>query len=398
MVEHRAVFFSAQLEQDRDRYEKLLQIIGALSKLSSSQDIPYLYYRMAEDIFCKAFGADNLARSDIPLDAKKNGIGIGLKTFVCKTTSAVEKIAEFNRERKSIDEAVSETEKIKRISLLRNKRLGLASNMCNVPANNMLYHCVSRKKGKFIISETDMAPINIDNIKIDKGKTSKNVVIFQDGLNEYRFNFSKSTLYKRFIINPIHEIDIRVLDEPYKILEDCLKSELLSKEPTSISPIIGTICLPLYSNRGDNKQVPERSGLNQWNANGRQRNLNEVYIPIPKEIHKSFPNFFPARDTPFTLFLPSGEHLMAKICQDSGKALMSNPNRALGKWLLRDVLKLNEAELLTYQKLEEIAIDSIEINKLSDNSYEINFKKIDTYEDFKARELSAGGATTVNRM
>jgi len=33
----------------------------------------------------------------------------------------------------------------------------------------------------------------------------------------------------------------------------------------------------------------DKSGLNQWNARGRDRNPNEVYIPIPAEIHKNFP-------------------------------------------------------------------------------------------------------------
>ena len=61
---------------------------------------------------------------------------------------------------------------------------------------------------------------------------------------------------------------------------------------------------------------------------------------------------------------------------------MSNPNSALGKWLLRDVLKLQYGELLTYQKLEKIGIDSIEINKIADGTYEINFKKIGSYDDF----------------
>ena len=39
------------------------------------------------------------------------------------------------------------------------------------------------------------------------------------------------------------------------------------------------IILPLYSVRDNN--VPTKSGLNQWNAAGRKRHPNEVYIPIP---------------------------------------------------------------------------------------------------------------------
>ena len=38
--------------------------------------------------------------------------------------------------------------------------------------------------------------------------------------------------------------------------------------------------------------VFEKSGLNQWNAGGRPRHSDEVYIPIPSEIHKNFQGFF----------------------------------------------------------------------------------------------------------
>lgn len=34
-----------------------------------------------------------------------------------------------------------------------------------------------------------------------------------------------------------------------------------------------------------------------------------------------------------------------------GKSIMSNPNKALGKWLLRDVFELPEKTLVTYDML-----------------------------------------------
>ena len=61
---------------------------------------------------------------------------------------------------------------------------------------------------------------------------------------------------------------------------------------------------------------------------------------------------------------------------------MSNPNKALGQWLLRQVLRLAEGELLTYDMLVQKGIDSIEISKNTDGSYNINFKQLGTYEDF----------------
>jgi hypothetical protein len=93
-----------------------------------------------------------------------------------------------------------------------------------------------------------------------------------------------------------------------------------------------------------------------------------IYI-YPAWIHTQFKNFFPERDEAFTLELPNMNTLQAKICQDGNKALMSNPNKDLGQWLLRDVLKLAEGELLTYKKLEDIGLDSVVIYKSSHDQY-----------------------------
>ncbi len=58
--------------------------------------------------------------------------------------------------------------------------------------------------------------------------------------------------------------------------------------------------------------------------------------------------------------------MQSKICQDGGKALMSYSNRALGQWLLMDVLGLNEeGELLLYTKLQILGIDSVRIGKIN---------------------------------
>ena len=142
-----------------------------------------------------------------------------------------------------------------------------------------------------------------------------------------------------------------------------------------------TIFLPLFSDKGG-RSVPERSGLNQWNAKGRPRDFNEVYIPIPSWIHKTYSDFFPPRDTSFKLKLPNGSTIIAKLCQDGSKALMSNPNSDLGKWLLREVMNLQEGELLTYKKLQEIGLDSVVIYKESEDSFLIDFTEIGSYDMF----------------
>ena len=62
---------------------------------------------------------------------------------------------------------------------------------------------------------------------------------------------------------------------------------------------------------------------------------------------------------------------------------MTNPNTALGEWILRQVMKLNEGEILTYGRLEELGIDSVVIYKEGSNTYSINFTKIGSYDEFK---------------
>lgn len=374
------MFFEKQSDSEKARYALLLRIIGSLSRLSSDNfDVPYLYYRMAENIFCKAFSAKNLSRSDISLDASKNHFGIGLKTFVHRNGQGLEKIAEFNKERNLYaSQEKNPREIIRTISEYRNQRIKATGGICGIEVENMLYHCVSRANSKFYIYETPLDLINLDNIQFIK--KNENTIYFNDNLAEYCFNLSKSTLYKRFNVMPIAEIPVEILENPFELLEQYLTQEFEEKD--SVNKVVATVYLPLYSDRGGNKHVPEKSGLNQWNASGRKRHHDEVYIPIPRKVHDVAPDFFPSRDESFSLHLPDGRVLCAKVCQDGDKALMSDPNKSLGEWLLRDVFNLQPSELLTYEKLEEIGIDSVQINRFEDNTYEINFKELGSYEGF----------------
>ena len=74
--------------------------------------------------------------------------------------------------------------------------------------------------------------------------------------------------------------------------------------------------------------------------------------------------------------------LEAKVCQDGSKALMSKHNADLGKWLLRKVLNLKEKELLTYEKLQRIGLDSVIIERIDKKTYSIDFRPSGTYEEF----------------
>ena len=371
------MFLQNQPQDQADYYKKLLKSVGSLSKLFSDSVEPYLAYRIAENIFCKAFGAENVSRKDASVDAAKNGIGVGLKTFLEKGGNSMEKVAEFNKDH-SLFRNLFPEEKVRKIAELRNERLALTQRLFRL--DKMIYHCVVRQVAKMLVYESPLDFIDIDNIRDVKVSKSGGSIQFSDLSNEYNFNVSKSTLMKRFSTGRVvMEVPVRILEDPFEEIEKLIAESGPIFVPIKPQP---HVFLPLYSSKGGTKHVPLKSGLNQWNASGRKRDLDEVYISIPKWIHERFPGFFPPRDVTFELTLPNRDILTAKICQDGDKALMSKHNADLGKWILREVLDLPEGELLTYEKLQTIGLDSVVIYKIDADHYDIDFARIDSYENF----------------
>ena len=340
--------------QTQTRYLKLLSNVGSVSRLFSISEKPYLDYRMAENIFCTVFRAENLSRSCVAIDAKIGTLGIGIKTFV---NNSFQKIAEFDKDCGVLNgdarqDAVA-------VSRLRNLRLDATCDAYGV--NRLIYHYTVRKEGSIEVFEEPMDYIDIDKIRVTDSKNG--LIKFTDGKNSYTFNRSKSTLHKKFNLNnPIADVKVEFLDDPIITLFG--ESGLLQAEDMSIEigGVQRSIVLPLYTEKGG-RHVPEKSGINLWKASGRNRHPDEVEIRLPVKIKKDNPGFFPHRHEPFRLFLPDGTELSASVCQDNDKAIMSNPNKALGHWLLRTVLHLGEGELATIEKLDELGIDAVIITK-----------------------------------
>lgn len=373
------MFLKTQDKAQTDSYKEMLATIGSLSRLFSEGKVPYVEYRVAENLFCKAFGADNLSRSDASADAAKDGVGIGIKTFLNGSGASMQKVAEFNSEHHLFNGAEPE-EKVRKVASLRNARIETTKSIFGL--ERIDYHCLVRREGEILAFETPMDLVVLDKIRDVSGK--KNVLTFNDGMNEYSFNSAKSTLYKRFHTKDIaFTVPVEILEDPLSALIGLLKSDVAPLTFAPINKEADHIFLPLYSTKSETR-VPEKSGLNQWNAGGRDRHPNEVYIPIPAWIHKEYPDFFPGRDVEFVLTLPNKKEMSAKVCQDGSKALMSNPNSALGEWLLRGILRLKERELLTYERLETIGLDSVVLYKTAEGRYDIDFTKIGSFEDFKA--------------
>lgn len=76
-------------------------------------------------------------------------------------------------------------------------------------------------------------------------------------------------------------------------------------------------------------------------------------------------------------------NLTAKICQDNNKALMTNPNKVLGKWLLKEVLRLPARQLVTYEFLRDSGIDSVYVEKIDELNFKIDFASTGKFEEFK---------------
>lgn len=365
--------FADQDIKNNGEYLNLLSIMASLSRLFSESETPFIYYRFAENVFCKCFNTHNLSRSDAAFDAKIDTLGIGLKTFTFTSNSSLEKVAEFNALSREFDD-LKPDELAFKLSNFRNDRINLAKRTYEI--DDALYHIVARTNGKLVFFETDYDEIDISNLQ--DIKSTKSGIKFSDGINEYSFNRSKSTLLRNFSIpDNAYKKDIEIIDDVYSLLSKLGQISLTPLKRAGIDYIV----LPLYSVKNGRNIIFERSSLNQWNAGGRARDINEMYINYPAKVRGINENFFPPRDKEFILQTPTGENLRAKICQDNNKALMTNPNKAISDWLLRKVLKLGEGELATYERLEILGFDSVIVYK-QESLYSIDIMPLGSYEKF----------------
>ena len=422
------MFYENQPLNKRERYKRMLSIIGNLTQLFSESDCPYLPYRAHENIFCKYFEADNLARMDCSADAKKNGIGIGLKTWMGQDD---QKIAEFGRLRQTFA-GLTGLDLVRKIAEYRNERIRVTKNLNGI--DTMIYHIVKRIPGAMQILEHSFEYIDVENITLIPGRGNVNNTYFTDGHHTYHFSVSKNTLYMIFEdMELLDTFDVEIMDDPYKFLMTLMygeETEGITEEirQSNARVDLPQLCLRLYSQKSDGaKFVAEKSGLNQWNgvrtSNRKRkdgtvvyvetkRDPNELYIPYPAEDRKRDPDFFPLRDTEFNLQLPDGTIISAKVCQEAykkmpdaryagltleekliedrrrneGKAIMSNPNKTLGEWLLRNVFELPEGTVVTYEMLQKFGVDCVVFTKHGELEYSVDFAEIGTYEKFYGLE------------
>jgi len=392
------MFYNSQPAKAKETYKEYLKSMAALSRLFSTNADAYIDSRIAENLFCKVFEAKNSARDDSTADAYKDNIGIGIKTFI-HSSKSLQKIAEFNAIRNLyVDKPARQVVEI--IANARNERIRSTKEIYGL--DTMIYHCVTRQGNKIFIFEQVMEPIT--DINWSTLKETKSSISFDDKFHHYSFNKSKSVLQMHFELNtPADTLETCIIDKPINYLVDFLKSRTFDETSENIIMGKDAIYLPLYAPSSKEFETGKSSGLNQWNATprrrrdkngnleaeGKPRHADEVYIPIPIEIHQKFPEFFvQSNEHIFDLLLPNGKLLNAKLCQSNSKGLMSNPNKDLGHWILRDVMELPERALVTREVLDKLNIDSVLVIKETKNRYKIDFASCGKFEEFKEQYLN----------
>jgi len=414
-----------------NEYVELLQAVASLSRLFSDNKSPYIDPNFVERLFIHTSQGDDLSKKynsfDAVIPSKK--IGVGVKTFGVTKIDSIkkEKIAELTKfAGKGYFSKLSQEQIAIKASEIRNERIQADVAEYDIDLSKSYYHCLLRIPNGALIHQEPYCSINIKNIHpvdprsykpINKFSTLVGSPTFSDGKNIYSYNISKNVLYKRFDISIGHNSDViplLIYDDIFeKVLkwfknsntkiitpsiEKTVSKIILPKKPPEIAGI-DYVVLPLYSTRNKKiKQVAPKSGINQWNAGGRKRKFGEAYIPVPSLIHEKYPDFFPNKDVVFNLTLPNRLTEKAKICQEGEKALMTNPNDVLCRWLYKVIdPNATEKELqrrlrtrvpFTYYDLERVGKDSVIVRKKDDKNYSIEFAPIDSYELFiEGREV-----------
>lgn len=388
-------YCSTEARQD---YITYLQAYGALTKLflqKNNNTIPYLDSKFQETAYSKAFHSQNTDIGNTPHDivsvVNNHRIGIGLKTWM-NSKSSYQKVMQLKAYKDDIASASGNAyDEAYKISSIKNDRL--RQDYCRLGLSNdsNIYHYVTREDGKFTVFESSYPTVDLTKIKVLRNDTKS--VSWSDGLKNYKFTRSDSQVWMEFSPRrndtiQVNSFPVAIMNDPFSFLLQTY-SQLTSGQITASGHLENnytTAYLPLYSYRSG--EVGERSGLNAWNASPKNKSSNaprplgEVYIPVPMEFHRKVPNFFTdnifnniadKRPVEFTLILPNGTEMPARLTGDNLKNFQSGSERLkkpdgkrwgqsdLGNWLLVDVLGLKDRQLVTRKWLDQRGVDSVRL-------------------------------------
>ncbi len=431
--------------EEKNQYIGFLKIFGALSGLfkdnkeGDNARKPYLYYRNHEQLFVRVFDVEDLTRKDSAFDALgifgEERVGIGLKTWIHSNDKTYQKVAEFNKLAPTVLTPLMENgtpeELVRKISELRNERIMLDKRLYKTDVD--VYHIITRDNNVMNIVETTYDLIDLESLEFLS--TDGKVYLFKDKLRNYKFYKSKSVLLEEFNASKseiVATIPIVQYDDPFELIKmiqipeidkDILKVKKIDFEDETYTSLIReerdyiykkvekqdgineVIYLPLYQDRKEGRVVSECSGVNIRHSKPKNKGSNtprpeyEIEVRISKWIHYIFPKFFgiDALDddeihdkelNDFDLILPDGRVLRGRVKQAGGKSLQTNPQSALGEWILKDVLGIkNREEKVTLELLNELGIDSLKITKIDNKHFKITVAETNAYEKFKIQNM-----------
>lgn len=428
-------------KEERDEYVRFLQVYGALSNLfrqKHGDPIPYLDSKFQETVYAKVFKGENVDIGNTPHDVLSvfgnDRIGIGLKTWM-NSKPSYQKVMQLKRFKPEIDPYFekSDEELALKLSQIKNDRMIIDYNRLGLYEDKNIYHYVTRDAGKFVVQETAYPLVDLNNLQ--NFKRTDTAFSWSDGEKDYKFTRGDSQIWQHFDFNKkdthiLNQFDVSIIDDPFDFLLKSYFHFIDTSDADKQKEDIVEIYLPLYSYR--TKEVEEKSGLNSWNAAPKSkgsstlRPLNEIYIPIPRELHKKFPDFFcpdifeaerrqkewkerkktmlvteEKPEVRFNLKLPNGKTIPGLVTQSNMKGLQSGSNKeidpetnkrygqsALGQWLLVDVLGLKDRQVVTVDWLKMRGTDSVRLWRKKDDYSTINidFAPIGSFEAFMDEE------------
>lgn len=416
-------------EDQRREYINFLKVYGALTNLFRQKQgdlIPYLDSKFQETVFAKIFKAENVDIGNTPHDVLsvfgEKRIGIGLKTWMGSNPS-FQKVMQLKRYQNEINVFKDNPEELAlKISEIKNDRMRFDYERLGLDNQSNIYHYITRDKGKFILNECSYPLIDVENLR--DFITTDTSFQWSDGQKEYKYTFGDSQIWQKFDTSKsdtyiLEQFNIDIIEDPFKFLLDAYfnqKDSVLNAKDN-----IEEIYLPLYSY--DTKDVEDKSGLNAWRASpkvkgsDKLRPLNEIYIPVPKEFHNRYPNFFTSNileiikkrkedkssnrpEVRFYIHLPNGKKIPALLTGDNLKNFQSGSKTeydingkkfgqaALGQWLLIDVLGLKEREKVTRDWLIKKGTDSVRVWREKGDylNFYIDFAPVGAFEAFMNNE------------
>ncbi|MEH7569886.1 restriction endonuclease PLD domain-containing protein [Priestia megaterium] len=121
-------------------------------------------------------------------------------------------------------------------------------------------------------------------------------------------------------------------------------------------------------------QIHEKSGLNWGQRPGREP--NQAYLPVPMQVHRQNPGFFPEKEVEFTILTDDGENIICVMAQDNRKAIQSCRNNSiLGKYF-RTRLGVPLGQKVELNDLKKYGRDYIRLYKIDGYTYFSDYRQV----------------------